>query len=348
MGRTRRPALLALAAALGACSAPPDAGRTRPEAVRTTPFPQRDARVLGLRVRYVDVGPTDAGTPALPLLLIPGHTSRVEEYDGLVPVLARRHRVVVLDYPGSGFAEKPDREYSLALYEGVSTALLDQLGIGRAHLAGGSLGGNLVLRLGHRYPDRFERLAPWAPGSAWQASPRVGRALRALRGYPLFWPIVWIQSRYWYGKDWPGRDAALADTFAYYREVMGPGFVRMYFEMAADQVERSLFPIAPAIRQPVWLGWGDQDDGAGMGAGVAKLAELLPRCELRVFPGARHSLAAEIPAELAGAIEEFLTRPEHGLPGRAAAREDRGAAGRRLAHTPDTPFLARPGEGEDP
>jgi hypothetical protein len=85
---------------------------------------------------------------------------------------------------------------------------------------------------------------------------------------------VWVQSRYWYGKEWPGREAALADTFAYYREVMGPGFVRMYFEMAADQVERSLFPIAPAIHQPVWLGWGDQDDGADMGAGVAKLAEL--------------------------------------------------------------------------
>jgi pimeloyl-ACP methyl ester carboxylesterase len=278
--------------------------------------------VLGLRVRYVDFGPTAPDAQALPLLLIPGHTSRIEEYDGIVPVLARRHRVVVLDYPGSGFAEKPDVEYSLQLYEDVSTALLDQLGIGRAHLAGGSLGGNLVLRLGHRYPDRFERLAPWAPGSAWRASPRVGRVLRALRGYPLFWPIVWVQSRYWYGKDWPGRDAALADTFAYYREVMGPGFVRMYFEMAADQVERSLFPIAPAIRQPVWLGWGDQDDGAGMGAGVAKLARLLPRCELRVFPGARHSLAAEIPDPLAAAIEEFLTRPGHELPGAASTTSE--------------------------
>jgi pimeloyl-ACP methyl ester carboxylesterase len=293
------------------CGAPPDAQRTRPGRVRTTPFEQRDASVLGLRVRYVDVGPTDAAVErasAPALLLIPGHTSRIEEYDGHVPTPARRHRVVVLDYPGSGYAEKPDREYSLALYEDVSTALLDALGIGRAHLAGGSLGGNLVLRLGHRYPDRFERLAPWAPGSAWRAQPRLGRAMRALRGYALFWPIVWIQSRYWYGADWPGRDAALADTFAYYREVMGPGFVRMYFEMAADQVERSLFDLAPAIRQPVWLGWGDQDDGANMGAGVAQLATLLPHCELRVFPGARHSLAAEIPQALAAALEEFLTR----------------------------------------
>jgi pimeloyl-ACP methyl ester carboxylesterase len=309
---------LAMAGWLG-CGAPPDAGRTRPEAVRTTPYEQRDATVLGLRVRYIDVGPTEVAREKAPaVLLIPGHTSRIEEYDGLVPVLSRRHRVVVLDYPGSGYAEKPDREYSLALYEDVSTGLLDALGIGRAHLAGGSLGGNLVLRLGHRHPDRFERLAPWAPGSAWRAQPRLGRTMRALRGYALFWPIVWIQSRYWYGAEWPGREAALADTFAYYREVMGPGFVRMYFEMAADQVERTLFDMAPGIRQPVWLGWGDQDNGANMGAGVAKLAKLLPRCELRVFPGARHSLAAEIPDALAAAVEDFLTRPEDRLPGQVA------------------------------
>ena len=292
--------------------------RTRPGTVRATPFPQRDATVLGLRVRYVDVGPTEPGLDSAPaLLLIPGHTSRIEEYDGLVPVLARRHRVVVLDYPGSGWAEKPDREYSLALYEDVSTALLDALGIGRAHLVGGSLGGNLVLRLGHRYPERFERLAPWAPGSAWRANARLGRTMRAVRGRALFWPIVWIQSRYWYGKEWPGRSAALAETFAYYREVMEPGFVRMYIEMAADQVERSLFPLAPEIRQPVWLGWGDQDDGANMGAGVARMAKLLPRCELRVYAGARHSLAAEIPDLLARDLDEFLTRPEDRLPGQA-------------------------------
>jgi pimeloyl-ACP methyl ester carboxylesterase len=301
---------LAFAALLG-CGAPPDAARTRPEAVRTTPFPQRDAQVLGLRVRYIDVGPTDAPAEgASALLLIPGHTSRIEEYDGLVPRLARTRRVVVLDYPGSGYAQKPDREYSLALYEDVSTGLLDTLGIGVADLAGGSLGGNLALRLGYRYPDRFPRLAPWAPGSAWKPQPRIGRAMRALRGYPLFWPIVWIQSRYWYGPEWPGREDALADTFAYYREVMGPGFVRMYFEMAADQVERTLFEIAPAIQQPVWLGWGDQDHGANMGAGVAKLAKLLPHCELQVFPGARHSLAAEVPDALAAAIDGFLARAE--------------------------------------
>ena len=312
---------LASAPALAMLGFAPPADRrlARPQAVRTTPYEQRDLRVAGLRIRYIDEGPRSPADGSPPVVvLIPGHTSRIEEYDGLVPLLSKRHRVLVLDFPGSGYAEKPDREYSLALYEDTVIAMLDALGVARAHLAGGSLGGNLVLRLGHRFPERFDRLAPWAPGSAWRANPRLGRALRAIAGYPLFWPIVWIQSRYWYRPDWPGRDEALADTFSYYREVMGTGFVRMYFEMAADQVERSLFELAPEIQQPVWLGWGDQDHGANMGAGVARLSRLLPRCELRVFPGARHSLAAEIPGPLAAALEEFLTRPAGRLPSQAA------------------------------
>ncbi len=311
MSHAPRAVVWALAGFLAmGCAPPPDAGRTRPGAVRTTPFEQRDMQLLGFRVRMIDEGPRDAPV----VVLIPGHTSRIEEYDGLVPVLARRHRVLVLDFPGSGYAEKPDRDYPLRLYEDTVLELLDALRIERAHLAGGSLGGNLVLRLAVRAPGRFDRLLSWAPGSAWEASPRVARAMRAVSGYAAFWPIVWIQSRYWYRKDWPGREEALADTFAYYREVMGPGFVRMYFDMAADQVERSLFPLAPQIHHPVWLGWGDQDHGANMGDGVARLAELLPRSELRVFPGARHSLAAEIPDELAAALEEFLLRPEADLP----------------------------------
>jgi pimeloyl-ACP methyl ester carboxylesterase len=282
--------------------------------VPATPFAQQDTRVGGLRIRFIDVGPTGDAPDPLPLVLIPGHTSRIEEYDGLVERLAPHRRIVVLDFPGSGYAEKPDRAYSLALYEDTLIALLDQLGIARAHLGGGSQGGNLTLRLAHRFPERFERIVPWAPGSAWEAQPRLAAWMRRLSGYTLFWPVVWVQSRFWYRRDWPGRDAALATTFRYYREVMGPGFVRMYFDMAADQVERSLFPIAPGIPHPTWLGWGDQDHGANMGEGVARLSRLLPRCELRVFAGARHSLAAEIPDALAAAIGEFLERPGNGLP----------------------------------
>jgi pimeloyl-ACP methyl ester carboxylesterase len=180
-----------------------------------------------------------------------------------------------------------------------------------------------VLRLAHRFPDRFERIVPWAPGSAWDPHPRIARVMRALTSQLLFWPIVNVQSRYWYSDDSPRKDELLRITFAYYHEVMSPGFVDMYFGMAADQVARTLFDIAPTIGQPTLLAWGDRDNGANMGAGVARLHQLLPRSELLIFRKARHSLAAEVPAPLAAAIEEFLDRPPAQLPAAVSTKRTR-------------------------
>lgn len=313
-------ALIVSGIVVAGCGAPPGPGPTRPAAVPSTPFEQRDVHVHGLRLRYIDVGPTSGKAAAETVVLIPGHTSRVEEYDELVPTLSRDRRVLVLDFPGSGYSDKPEREYHLAFYEDTLIGFLDAMGVGRANLAGGSQGGNLVLRLGHRFPERFPRLVAWAPGSAWDAHPWVASLTRAVTSYALFWPIVKIQSRYWYSDDLPIKDELLKRTFAYYDEVMCPGFVQMYFGMAADQVGRTLFGIAPSIKQPTLLAWGDRDNGANMGDGVARLHQLLPNNELLVFPGARHSLAAEVPAPLAAAIEEFLDRPAADLPAGANNR----------------------------
>lgn len=269
----------------------------------------RMIEVGGMWLRHLDVGPSDpSAEEALPLLVIPGHTARIEGFVEMVPALAERRRVIVVDLPGSGGSDKPDRVYDLRLYEDTLLGLLDALGIDQAIPVGGSLGGNLVLRLGHRAPERFPRLICWAPGGAWTARPWLARLIRATCGRRLFWPSVWVQSRYWYAADEPRRDEALADTFAYYRSALGPGFVAMYWGLAADQIGHSLFSIAPSIGQPTLLMWGDQDDGAGMGKGVARLRELLPDCTFHVFPGRRHSLELEIPDELAAQITAFADR----------------------------------------
>lgn len=263
-----------------------------------------DVWVDGLRLRVADTGPVSAGGP--PLLVIPGHTARIEGLEPLVRRLAVGHRVVVADLPGSGFSDHPVRRYDLGFYEDVLLGLMDTLGLATAVPVGGSLGGNLVLRLGHRSPGRFPRLVAWAPAGAWRARPGLAAMLRAVGGRATFWPSVLVQSRYWYASDFEGRDAALADTFAYYREVLGPGFVRMYWGIAADQVAHSLFDLAPAIEQPTLVLWGDRDHGAGMGRGVARLVELLPDARLVVLAGARHSVETERPDEVADAVAGFL------------------------------------------
>lgn len=289
----------------------------RPQKVRSTPYAQRDVVLRGvggldsLRIRYIEVRPReDVGSA---VLIVPGHTSRIEGYDALTEVLRARHRVWVLDLPGSGYSDHPDVGYDLRFFEDVIVEFLDELHPEPIFLVGGSQGGNLALRLGARFPERFPRLAVWAPGSAWEPMPVAAKALQLIGGRMTFWPVVWGQSRFWYGKEWSGRDAALAATFDYYEEIMSPGFRRMYFGLASDQLGKSLFPVAPSIDSPVWLGWGDQDHGGNMGEGVEMLAATIPNCELRIFPGARHALAAEVPVELGEAIDQFLRR---GIPAR--------------------------------
>jgi pimeloyl-ACP methyl ester carboxylesterase len=277
--------------------------------VRSTRYPQRDVTVHGMRLRYIDVPADRPEGAGLPLLLIHGLSSRIEEYDELLPRLTPRRRVLVVDLPGSGYSDKPDRPYTLAFYEDTLLGFLDAIGVATCHLAGGSLGGNLVLRLGHREPTRFPKLAAWAPAGAWEPFRHLPKLGRLLGGRLLFWPVVWGQSRYWYDPAWPGRRAALREAFAHYKEVMSQGFVRMYWEIALDQVEQSLFPRAPEIRQPTFLGWGDKDHGMNMGVGVKRLAKLLPQAELRIFPGARHSLANEVPGPLGDAVDGFFCRP---------------------------------------
>lgn len=317
-GTPSRLSVRALAAGLMAtamgCWAPADPGVTRPRAVPATRFEQRDIQIDGMRLRYIDVPAAPGHEDRLPLMLIHGHTSRIEEYDELIAELHGERRVLVVDLPGSGYSAKPARGYTLEFYEDTLLHFLDAVHVAKANLAGGSMGGNLTLRLGYRAPERFERLVPWAPGSAWEAHPVVASLLRRIASYPLFWPIVKGQSRYWYRPDFALRDTLLERTFAYYDEVMCDGFVRMYFGMAADQVGTSLFPMAPSIRQPTLLLWGDHDHGGNMGVGVQRLHGLLPRNELVVFKDAGHALASEIPAQVAARINEFLGRPEATLP----------------------------------
>ena len=278
----------------------------RPERAPSTSLPQSDLTVLGMRLRYVDVAPRGEETGP-PLLLVHGHSSRLEEYEAIVTRLSQTRRVIIPDLPGSGYSEKPDRPYTLRLYEDALLGVLDALGVREAHVGGGSLGGNLALRLGHREPDRLTRIAAWAPASSWDRMHGWARfAGLARHAKWLFFPSLWVQSRFWYSSHWAGRDAALAGAWAYYREVYGPGFHRMYWDIGRDQALSSLFDIAKDIRQPIWLGVGDRDNGLDMFRGVQRLAKMLPRVKLRIFEGARHSLANEEAETLGREVDAFL------------------------------------------
>ncbi|MDQ4037633.1 MAG: 3-oxoadipate enol-lactonase [Actinomycetota bacterium] len=97
------------------------------------------------------------GTPAVLLLNSLGSTLAMWERQ--VPELAERFLVVRCDTRGHGESPVPPGPYVIDDLVDDAVALLENLGIERAHVAGLSLGGMVALRLAARDPERVDRLA---------------------------------------------------------------------------------------------------------------------------------------------------------------------------------------------
>src|SRR5437867_3570102 len=107
------------------------------EAVRPSPsppatpawapdIPVQYVTVAGMKLRYVATG---AGEPVLLL-----HTLRtqLDMFQRVIPELAKHFRVYALDFPGHGYSDIPDVEYSPELFINGAAGFLDQLDITNA------------------------------------------------------------------------------------------------------------------------------------------------------------------------------------------------------------------------
>lgn len=96
-----------------------------------------------------------AGTARLPVVCLHGLTRNSRDFENVSPwIAARNRRVLALDMRGRGNSDRdPAENYDIATYVADITALLRQLGIGRAIFVGTSMGGLITMELGTRYPE---------------------------------------------------------------------------------------------------------------------------------------------------------------------------------------------------
>ena len=79
-------------------------------------------------------------------------------WDELTAALAPRYRVVRFDARGQGASEATPAPYDFATLTADVTALMDHLGLARAHYLGLSMGGMVGPHLGLTHPQRFASL----------------------------------------------------------------------------------------------------------------------------------------------------------------------------------------------
>jgi 3-oxoadipate enol-lactonase len=107
--------------------------------------------------RVEDPGP---GRPAdAPAVLMLGSIgSSLSMWDPQVPGLSTAYRVVRADTRGHGASPVPPAPYELDDLVDDAIAVLDDLGVERAHVVGLSLGAMTAMRLAARDPERVQRL----------------------------------------------------------------------------------------------------------------------------------------------------------------------------------------------
>lgn len=134
--------------------------------------------MTAVEVHAVVSGRADA--PAVVLSNSLGSTHRM--WDAQLADLEQRFRLVRYDTRGHGASPVPDGPYRIDDLADDLVALLDRLGIAKAHLVGLSLGGMTVMRVAIRNPERVQRLgllctgAQLPPASAWTERAALVRA----------------------------------------------------------------------------------------------------------------------------------------------------------------------------
>ena len=227
--------------------------------------------------------------------------------DAAAELVRHGFRTVAVDFRGHG-ASAPSGAafYTIDDLAGDVLGVLDQEGIGRAAIAGVSLGASVALELALAHPERVESLMLMGV----DAEPDGGFAafrnalfcrlvgLVGMRWFVLGGVVATIFGA-WFRAEGRERFAAWRARLA----AMPPGLARR--AMRAWTGRRSVLAALPRIRVPVQVIVGDEDVSCPLPCG-RKVQQALPAAELVRLPRAGHTMPAERPAEVAAALLAFL------------------------------------------
>lgn len=271
-----------------------------------------------VRANGAEVFVTDTGGDAPAVVLLHGGgpgASGLSNYSRNTEALSRHFRVLVPDMPGYGRSSKyVDHSDPFGYLADTIRAVLDELGIGTAHLVGNSYGGAAALRLALDTPHRVGKLILMGPGGIGTTRGLPTDGLKSLLSY--------------YNDEGPSREklAAFIRTYLVYDGAAVPD------ELIDLRYQASIEPEVvanPPLRRPsglrtLWrmdltrdkrlrrLGtptlvlWG-RDDKVNRPAGGPMLFNLMPNAELVMTSHTGHWMQWERAELFNQLVADFLS-----------------------------------------
>ena len=281
-------------------------------------FDERTIVVEGLRIRVIEERPRTERDD--PVLMIHGLGGWAENWKTIMPAIAESgRRAIAFDLPGFGQSDRPRRsgyfDPERPFYAQLVFAILDALAVGRAHIAGHSLGGAVAYTAAVWCPGRTRSLTLIAPGGLgaslardfrmltlpgmellarlWRSPSMTRQVLHACFYDPRNCPDDVLQEALRYGPPSVGEMVrALRSSVSFRRgvrdEIRGPWLAR-----------------AERYRGPALVVWGLQDAVLPV-EHAEEVRALSARADLRLIDRCGHFVMVERSRELLDILLPFL------------------------------------------
>jgi pimeloyl-ACP methyl ester carboxylesterase len=263
-----------------------------------------DVQAGGIRTNYLE-----AGSGGRHVVLVHGSGPGVTAYAnwrGVLPELGKDFHVVAPDMVGFGYSERPtDVTYRLDTWADQTIAVMDALGIEKAHMVGNSFGGAIALRLTTRHPDRVDRLV--LMGSVGVAFP-ITEGLDAVWGYDgTLEGMKKIMGFFAYDKSLTTGDLAQAR----YEGATQPGFQEAFSSMFPAPRQRWVDALVTSddeirnLPHRTLIVHGREDQVIPV-TNSYRLSELIDKGDLVVFSHCGHWSQIERNADFNRIVRDFL------------------------------------------
>lgn len=237
-----------------------------------------------------------------PLLLVSGQASDRSAWDYVRDDFAARHRVIVFDHRGTGESDKPQvPTYSTRGFAADAIAILDHLGIERAHAYGTSMGGRVCQWLGVEHASRIGALVLGCttPGNAHGIAREREVDIAMASGdlsklFDLMVSPAWAASH----------PDVVENLFTVMKHPIPRYAAQLHYRASEGH---DAWDLLPTISAPTLVIHGS-DDRINPTANASLLAERIPNTVLHIVQGGRHAYHLEYRKEASRVVLEFLAR----------------------------------------
>jgi pimeloyl-ACP methyl ester carboxylesterase len=289
-------------------------------------FRRPDGRAPLTRMHDVHVGRMRLSTLSMgagpDVLLLHGLGAAKTSFFDTLAALSRDYRVHAIDLPGFGSSSKPaSGSYTASFFADSVLGLMDELGIGRAHLVGNSMGGRVALEIGLRRPERVGALALLCPAVAFVKRdfwPLVRIARPELGVFPHHFSRRMVESQFWAMiGDRDAVDPSVGDiAIDEFQRIYGSALARYAFLAAARNIyldtpygRHGFYERLSGLTAPSLFLWGTHDPLIPVGF-KRHVANALPAAEQIVLQGCGHVPQIERPEQVNGLLRRFFARAD--------------------------------------